>query len=202
MSKQRAARLVQARKSAGFETASEAAESLGVAVSTYLAHEKGQDDGGRNFKEDSARHYARRFGVTYEWLWLGITRENLGVPVVGRVAAGVAEFEDMAPMGGADEYLPTLNAEGRIALKVQGDSMTPLARDGDYAVFGPRQDDPSALIGRRVMARLKDRRKLFKILRRGSQPGLYSLFSLNDSYDPIEDVELEWALPLEWLHVR
>lgn len=72
MTKTRADRLREARIKAGFEYAKEAADALGVSVSTYAAHEKGQDGGGRNFKEDAGKKYARRFGVPFEWLWLGI----------------------------------------------------------------------------------------------------------------------------------
>lgn len=60
-------RLIQARKNAGFATASEAAKALGVREPTYLGHENGS----RGFKAPSAQQYARRFGVSPEWLLFG-----------------------------------------------------------------------------------------------------------------------------------
>lgn len=61
-------RLQIARKHAGFDSASEAARALDISVQTYSSHE----NGGRSFKDDSARKYARRFGVDVTWLTFGI----------------------------------------------------------------------------------------------------------------------------------
>lgn len=60
-------RLRKAREGAGFETAIEAADSLGVKRSTYIGHENGS----RGFRADSAAVYARRFKVSAEWLLFG-----------------------------------------------------------------------------------------------------------------------------------
>lgn len=62
-----AARLVDARCRAGFKTASDAARVLGIAGSTYLAHENGTRTPGI----DMLRRYARRFGVSENWLMTG-----------------------------------------------------------------------------------------------------------------------------------
>lgn len=193
-------RLVWAREAAGLETAREGSERTDIGYDTYIQHERGV----RGFRADTAAKYARAFGVDPAWLLYGKGRPTRrGVPIIGRVSAGAEGFfSDDFAMGAADDWLDTEEDEGRIALKVDGDSMVPLAHHGDIAVFGPRQDDPSGLIGRRVMARLKDDRRLFKVLRAGSEGGLFTLFSLNSAYDPIEDVELEWVLPLERLHIR
>ena len=59
-------RLQWARERAGFETATEAARALGVAEPTYLGHENGR----RGFRR-VADKYARRFGVSLEWLLTG-----------------------------------------------------------------------------------------------------------------------------------
>lgn len=62
--KERGERLQAARKLAGFETASAAAESLGVPEPTYLAHENGS----RGITASVGEQYARRFKVDYSWL--------------------------------------------------------------------------------------------------------------------------------------
>lgn len=59
-------RLTRARQLAGYETATEAAEALGVRPPTYLGHENGS----RGFKSEAER-YARFFKVSYEWLMTG-----------------------------------------------------------------------------------------------------------------------------------
>jgi len=60
-------RLKEARKAAGFSSASKAAESLNVPVPTYLGHENGS----RDFDQTAAQQYARRFGVRAAWLIIG-----------------------------------------------------------------------------------------------------------------------------------
>lgn len=63
-----ASRLRTARMRAGFETAKDAADSMGFAVSTYLAHENGS----RGYPAKKAEVYARRFKVREQWLLYGV----------------------------------------------------------------------------------------------------------------------------------
>lgn len=60
-------RLQTARERAGFESATAAAEALGIAPPTYLAHENGS----RGFKARSAARYAKFFKISLEWLLTG-----------------------------------------------------------------------------------------------------------------------------------
>lgn len=53
---------------AGFATGKEAAESMGVRVSTYLGHENGS----RGIKPGMATRYAKKFKVTEQWLLYGV----------------------------------------------------------------------------------------------------------------------------------
>lgn len=195
-----AERLVMAREGAGCTTAREGAERVGAIYDTYAQHENGT----RGFRADTAQKYARALGVEAEWLLYGKGKPGRrGVPILGQVAAGAeGDFTDDFDMGAADDWLDPELTEGRIALRVTGDSMLPLAQSGDIAVFGPRHDNPGDMVNKRVMARLADGRKLFKVLRPGRKAGTFDLYSLNSAYDPIEDAKLEWVLPLERLHVR
>lgn len=59
-------RLQRARELAGYETATEAANALGVAPPTYMGHENGS----RGFK-GKAERYAAFFRVDYGWLMTG-----------------------------------------------------------------------------------------------------------------------------------
>lgn len=63
-------RLRQARKKAGFESATEAAERFGWQVPAYRHHENGT----RNFGPDAAKKYGRAFKVKPGWLlcWEGV----------------------------------------------------------------------------------------------------------------------------------
>lgn len=60
-------RLAEARKAAGFETATDAARSMGVNYPTYAGHENGTC----GFRPKTAELYARKFGVSFEWLLTG-----------------------------------------------------------------------------------------------------------------------------------
>jgi hypothetical protein len=60
-------RLMQARKRAGFTSASAAAKHFGWRVATYLAHENGQN----RFKEPTAIEYGEAFNVSPAWLMFG-----------------------------------------------------------------------------------------------------------------------------------
>lgn len=60
-------RLVAARKQAGFESAAEAAEAVGIPYPTYAGHENGSS----GFRADKGELYARRFKVRFEWLMRG-----------------------------------------------------------------------------------------------------------------------------------
>jgi hypothetical protein len=52
---------------AGYESATDAAEALGVPYPTYAGHENGSS----GFRSDKGLLYARRFKVNFEWLMSG-----------------------------------------------------------------------------------------------------------------------------------
>lgn len=68
-------RLRQARAKAGYDSARAAAIAHGWGVSTYTAHENGQNE----FGPDNAKEYAKAFKTTEEWLLLGKTTVDLGI---------------------------------------------------------------------------------------------------------------------------
>lgn len=195
-------RLKAARIAAGYDTAPAAAEALGVKAPTYMGHENGS----RGFGA-SVDQYARRFGTTPEWiLWgrgkppRGAPPLQSGYPLVGKVGAGglglYADDFETEEHPRIIEPLPGMTVEkGVIVLETDGDSMAPLVLDGDLAFFGPIREDVSSLLNKRVMARLADGRRFFKILKRGSRPGVWTLRSLNPTTPDIEDVEVTWVLP-------
>lgn len=60
-------RLAAARRAAGYDTAAMAAEALGTPYPTYAGHENGSS----GFRHKTAVIYARKFGVSLEWLLTG-----------------------------------------------------------------------------------------------------------------------------------
>src|SRR5215472_12584905 len=126
-----------------FKSARLAAKAMGVAVSTYGAHERAEDPGGRDYGPEEATRYARRFHVTPEWLLTGRSPDPEGtgtwkktdepeeagplkVPVVGYVGAGAkAHFYDVA-QGDLDEVDPPKGStEATVAVEIRGESLGP-----------------------------------------------------------------------------
>lgn len=189
------------------------AARIGYSVSGYGALENGQN----GISPEAADLVAPVVKTTPEWILFGrgdapvarnddgdeperMTPRRMGYPRIGRVGAGgLGEYSDDYAMGAADEYiepLPGMPLEAEIiVLDVDGDSMVPAVFDGDLAFFGPIRRDVDKLLNRRVMARTMDGRKFFKVLKRGSRTGVYTLRSLNPATPDIEDVQIAWVLP-------
>lgn len=123
-------RLRKARERAGYGTAKEAAEAMGLSVPTYIQHENGT----RGFPASKAERYAKFFKVKPEWLLYGTPTVRPGAPglgpllfVKGAVAAGVwtlteqyDESEWQTFTGAPDIEAPLRD---RFGLRVEGDSM-------------------------------------------------------------------------------
>jgi phage repressor protein C with HTH and peptisase S24 domain len=100
------ARLAEARKAAGFSSAAAAAESLGMKYPTYAGHENGS----RGLRANLER-YARRFGVTVDWLLTGGKAQS----PKGREAsmASVPDLAIFAGMGGGGYLEVSVDEHGR-----------------------------------------------------------------------------------------
>ncbi len=191
-------RIRQARRGAG-QSQAWLAEKVGQAQTTISSWETGRTEPSR---EDVAR-IARALNVEVGVLELGDQAQGArprGYPHIGKVGAGGAgDYADDYALGEASDYIDPLPGmpidQEIVVLDVEGESMAPAVFDGDLAFFGPVRKDVDALLNKRVMARLADGRKFFKILKRGTAAGLYTLRSLNPATPDIEDVRIDWVLP-------
>lgn len=137
-------RLKQARENAGYETASDAARALGVSISTYSAHENGQN----GIKLKYARKYAQKFKISQSWLLTGeeqSSRESerqIGlVAVVGKVSAGVPlDVETVEQEWATMHSKPTVPSasqypvEWQYSFEVEGESLNKIAPPGAILV--------------------------------------------------------------------
>ena len=114
-------RLQKARERAGFGSASSAAKSLGIAVSTYISHENGN----REFNADHAKRYARRFAVTPEWLLWGDGEMTTSTPADETPLNLTAPFGDMYDAEAISDAL-------ELVRRFQEKSSTKLPRDEFY----------------------------------------------------------------------
>lgn len=106
-----AERLRIARLRAGYETGKDAAEALGIPVSTYLGHENGS----RGITAKQAEVYARKYKVREQWLLYGVGQ-----------GPGDDRKGDTAEIVSIVEHLPPLRREEalRILRVLSGDKST------------------------------------------------------------------------------
>ena len=122
------------------------------------------------------------------------------VPVLGLAQAGAGGFFDDGgfPAGqGWDQVdIPAPRGEGVYALRVTGDSMLPLYRDGDTIIVSPTE--PSRK-GDRVVVKTRDGEVMAKVLQKKS-PKSVELASLNTDHPhrTIPMGEIEWIARIIW----
>lgn len=153
---EKAARLREAREKK-YETATLAADALGVARSTYRAHENGQN----NLKLEDAKIYGKKFDVDPLWLMCeeGIaspsTQNDSPNAVVGAKIVGAGKMIKVygQAVGGVDGEFdmngsvlyevmapPILSdVRGAYGVQVAGDSMYPRYEDGEVCFVDPHR---------------------------------------------------------------
>jgi phage repressor protein C with HTH and peptisase S24 domain len=92
--------------------------------------------------------------------------------------------------------------EGAEATQVRGRSMIPLYHEGDLLFHNRQGLDPSHYIGEVVALQVKGGKRFVKLLQRGSRRGRYTLVSVNPAFPPMEDQQIEWVGPIEWVRKK
>lgn len=121
------------------------------------------------------------------------------VPIVGYVSGG----ESFVPSGDIEQaaeiehVMLAIPAEDQIAVRVRGDSMRPVYRNGDV-IIGSRRNrrNLAVIVGKDCIVKTADGEGYVKVVHRGTMPGRFTLRSYNPAYTDIENVELEWAAPI------
>lgn len=122
------------------------------------------------------------------------------VPLLGFAQAGAGGFFDDAgfPAGQGWDLveLPPQSADGAYALKVQGDSMLPLYRNGDVLIVQP---GATVRKGDRVVVKTSTGEVMAKVLDRQTTQSI-ALVSLNPEH-PDRDIptrDIEWVARIVW----
>ena len=194
-------RLRKAREHAGFGSATEASEALGVKYATYAGHENGSS----GFRAPSGELYARRYGVRFEWLMSGkgpmLPGSAAEVPLVGYVGAGAAAHFYAESQGVLDMVpAPDGATKDTVAVEIRGESLGALFQHWLVYYDEVRSPVTHDMIGRLCVVGLADDRILVKQVKRSKTPGLYHL--LSNSEPPIFDVELLWAAKVKQMVPR
>ena len=190
-------RLQAARRHAGFATAKDAAEALGISYPTYAGHENGQS----GFRAPTVEIYARRFKVSYEWLMSGrgtmLGSSPRTATIVGRAGAStdgrIMYAESDGGLGAV--LLPEGADTESVAVEIEGYSMGFLA-DGALIFYSETHSAPTDdMLGMIVIVGLEDGSVLLKRLLRGSDRGLYDLESINGPI--LRDQKVQWAAHID-----
>jgi phage repressor protein C with HTH and peptisase S24 domain len=129
-----------------------------------------------------------------------VPQEGHAVPLLGMAEAGIGGFFDDGgyPAGhGWDEIaFPALADESAYALKVSGDSMLPLYRDGDVIIVSPAARMHR---GDRVVVRTADGEVMAKTLLRRTSKEL-ELGSFNPEHPPrtVALRDVDWVARILW----
>jgi transcriptional regulator with XRE-family HTH domain len=136
-----------------------------------------------------------------------LTGNPAKVPVLGDIGAGGAVLFVRDPNDelDADQYETVPRPPGAVgrlmALRVVGDSMLPKYDPGDI-IYVAREHEGvlPAYLGTYCAVRTSEGGTFLKILAPGSQPGRYTLRSLNAA--DMENVEVDWASPVLFVMPR
>jgi phage repressor protein C with HTH and peptisase S24 domain len=121
------------------------------------------------------------------------------IPIVGYVSGGESftPVDDHEPGGGIDHVMLTIEQDDQVAVRVRGDSMRPVYRNGDVIIGSRVQGrDMTKVIGADCVIRTASGEGYVKTVHRGTKAVLFRLRSYNPMYEDLEDVELEWAAPI------
>lgn len=140
---------------------------------------------------------AKVANMTVSEFFLGAD-QHLSVPIVGYVSGGESfvPSSDGEDAGGLDTLDLNISAVDQIAVRVRGDSMAPVYRDGDTIVakrLGRRDLDTA--LGHDCIVMTSEGEGYVKRLMKGSRKGTFRLRSYNALYED-KEVRVEWAAPI------
>ena len=136
-------------------------------------------------------------GMSTAELLDGHFRPPLRVPIIGEIT-----YSDSWRPYTLGKKLPSIvdlwtADDDLVAVRVLENSMAPRYQRGDI-VLGNRLQTANAdnYLGRHSIIMTTDDKTFVKIIMRGSQPGLYTLRSLDPSVADVENVEIAWFAPI------
>lgn len=195
-------RLKNAREQRGYRTAKDAAEAMGVPVSTYSLHEAG----GRGYGRDRAKEYASFFGVTPAWLLYGQGgADEAGrpttVPLVGYVGKGSQAFF-FAKEEAKRVHAPAMATETTRAIEVRTEDGLGPSFERWLAYYDEQDQGPvdPRHVGKLCIVALPDGRTLVRKVQASRAKGVFHLTS--GLADPLFDQEVIWAAQITGMAPR
>lgn len=172
------------------------ADLLGISVSLY----NGLETGKRRMNADYMAGAAKIFGIPASQL---IDEDAVPVPILGRVGAGakvplldVTEIGETPQLVAAPPQMVRYGPpEGIAAVEVEGNSMSPMYQPGDVLFYtrATHEGIPSEDIGLPCIVADADGQAWVKLVKRGDEPGLFHLISLNPTSETRHNQRIKWA---------
>lgn len=169
----------------------QAAELFGMSLSGYQKIERGE----RRLSSAMIEKACSVYGVAESEV-MGTLN---AVSLVGFVGAGnAAHYYGNGDNPNEDVDRPPQSTESTVAVQVKGDSMYPLADDGDLIYFDEVRTPPTEdQFGKLCVVGLSDDRILIKRMVQAREPGRFDLLSLNAS--PMLNVHIAWSARVKWI---
>lgn len=177
-------------------TQEQMAERLDISVGLY----NGLETGKRRMNSDYLEMSAKIFGVRPSDL---IEEDPYPIAVAGEVGAGAqipltdayTKGDGMYHVAAPAPLLKHGAPRGIVAVEVKGNSMVPMYQPGDVLFYSRATHEgiPEEDIGRPCVVEDEDGMAWVKQVKRGTEPGLFHLISLNPDADTLHDVRIKWA---------
>lgn len=187
-------RLKIAREQRGYRTAKEAAEAMGVPVTTYTQHERGE----RGIPRGRASQYADFFRTTPEWLLFGReaavrAKGPKAIPLVGYVGAGSQAYFFAKAEAKRHVPAPPQATDTTRAIEVRTEDGLGPQFEGWRAFFDEQDQGPvtTAHIGRLCIVALPNGKNLVRKVHAAKAQGFFHLTS--GLAEPLLDQEIVWA---------
>lgn len=122
------------------------------------------------------------------------------VPLTSYLGAG----DEIFPIAGDEpiDYVPAPPGMiGAEATEVRGRSMIPLYHPGDRLFHRRVEIDPSRWLDEVVAVQVRSGKRYVKLLRKGAR-GRFTLESFNPAFPVMENQQLDWVGPIEWVQKR
>lgn len=157
-------------------------------------------------KVSTAQALAHTLGMTLDEiisLGEGVATTLPTIAVAGRVGAGAAvplsdayeKGDGMFHVVAPATLLRAGSVRGIVAVEVEGDSMAPMYQPGDVLFYSRATHEgiPSEDVGRPCIVEDADGNAWVKQVKRGDEPGLFHLISLNPTSDTRHNQPIKWA---------
>jgi transcriptional regulator with XRE-family HTH domain len=173
----------------------------GIARGATISQVSKLERGETPLTDDWLNAFAAFYGVSVRELFPDKEGGEIrSAPLVGYVGAGEMYYPDpvAGPWAGFEEVEAPPGAVGVAAVRVRGDAMAPVYRDGDLLFYRVGDGlDPDRCVGKDCIVQLRGGQAYVKRVEKGPR-GRLRLVSYGAA-EPIDNPDIEWAAHVKWV---